>query len=888
MLNFRSSASSLTSMMVFLRVGSSKLRGVTSFPVLSTIFIMFGSSCWLLWGAVLRRDLRPNRPLPRETLFEEGGFGVINDDIPRRNKEKKKGEEGETRRNKEKKKKKKGKKLKSVDVFADPVPPHVTSILLNSNAGDMTGEHTKPPKSKANNENVEFDEESIETTSSEMAFYRGASGRVDDLAWDCGYYMQDDFGKKKHAENKLRGAPVGMFVIYNDPDGNDALILTVVKKDSSISHFTITHSFEGLQLEGEGPFFKFLSKLVGFYSSENSLRPEVMRLSPIQRAIMDHAQKEEDDMCRRRSSSMDTYAKTKIRRQTGISLGSKLDIDDDEEEEEDDDEEEDEEGGDAEDVEVKGEEKVRQNEKMEKETVLQVNVSGVNQGVPLVGIEDAVDGGNSDNDDTETVSGSETSFASTALTGVSQTAEALQAEALKRMRHNKEELSQQIWYKGDMNRAEAVSMIEFEPSGTFVVRDNFDEEEDDHYIVTYVDDGDLKHCGIRPYGDGYAFIGENNFVFDSVLALIEGHATNKACLDGPLSTTLRLPRREAPPLPSSSHGAIRAPVGGGTERPVWLRTGMPKAEALAVIQDKGNGSFVVRTSESRKDSYVLSYKYKKHTYHELIKRSGSPPSFHLQHHPNINFPSLQDLVSHFSCPQMGLRTHLDPSVFANVSNSPKSLNLPTDTFNDKARRRSSRTKKKKKNSFVGKVNVNDDDDKDGESGPSTSRNKPPSPFLRQSSKTNGLVAPVPLQKRQSSVAFLTEVGRRQSAADCFSQSKSMRKSKRQSVRVAEHKSRLDQRATSAPWCCLDVSKDEALDRLSHIDGSFVVRRSDEYFATLSMFAQGKVHHFHIEDKEKGIKLKKSKKYQPNLSALIAFYKIPTQTHLPCALRSDAY
>eukprot|EP00056_Hartaetosiga_gracilis_P012190 m.192706 g.192706 ORF g.192706 m.192706 type:complete len:487 (-) comp13652_c2_seq20:414-1874(-) len=334
MLNFRSSASSLTSMMVFLRVGSSKLRGVTSFPVLSTIFIMFGSSCWLLWGAVLRRDLRPNRPLPRETLFEEGGFGVINDDIPRRNKEKKKGEEGETRRNKEKKKKKKGKKLKSVDVFADPVPPHVTSILLNSNAGDMTGEHTKPPKSKANNENVEFDEESIETTSSEMAFYRGASGRVDDLAWDCGYYMQDDFGKKKHAENKLRGAPVGMFVIYNDPDGNDALILTVVKKDSSISHFTITHSFEGLQLEGEGPFFKFLSKLVGFYSSENSLRPEVMRLSPIQRAIMDHAQKEEDDMCRRRSSSMDTYAKTKIRRQTGISLGSKLDIDDDEEEEE--------------------------------------------------------------------------------------------------------------------------------------------------------------------------------------------------------------------------------------------------------------------------------------------------------------------------------------------------------------------------------------------------------------------------------------------------------------------------------------------------------------------------------------------------------------------------
>ena len=38
------------------------------------------------------------------------------------------------------------------------------------------------------------------------------------------------------------------------------------------------------------------------------------------------------------------------------------------------------------------------------------------------------------------------------------------------------------WYKADLARAEAVALIEFEPTGSFVVRDNQDEE--DRYILT--------------------------------------------------------------------------------------------------------------------------------------------------------------------------------------------------------------------------------------------------------------------------------------------------------------------------------------------------------------------------------------------------------------------
>lgn len=62
-----------------------------------------------------------------------------------------------------------------------------------------------------------------------------------------------------------------------------------------------------------------------------------------------------------------------------------------------------------------------------------------------------------------------------------------------------------------------------------------------------------------------------------------------------------------------------------------------------------------------------------------------------------------------------------------------------------------------------------------------------------------------------------------------------------------------------------------------------MRRSDDNFGTLTLIANGKAFHAQIEDTTQGLHLKKSSVYQPNLSALIAYYKIPTQSDLPRCL-----
>lgn len=74
-------------------------------------------------------------------------------------------------------------------------------------------------------------------------------------------------------------------------------------------------------------------------------------------------------------------------------------------------------------------------------------------------------------------------------------------------------------------------------------------------------------------------------------------------------------------------------------------------------------------------------------------------------------------------------------------------------------------------------------------------------------------------------------------------------------------------------------------KLPQKEGAFIVRRSEENFGTLSIIANGKAFHAQIEDTTQGLHLKKSAVFQPNLSALIAYYKISTQTDLPRSLLS---
>eukprot|EP00042_Codosiga_hollandica_P040405 m.347377 g.347377 ORF g.347377 m.347377 type:complete len:443 (-) comp55855_c0_seq1:133-1461(-) len=117
---------------------------------------------------------------------------------------------------------------------------------------------------------------------------------------------------------------------------------------------------------------------------------------------------------------------------------------------------------------------------------------------------------------------------------------------------------------------------------------------------------------------------------------------------------------------------------------------------------------------------------------------------------------------------------------------------------------------------------------------------------------------------------------------------------------------VDAVAREAPWCCLGLSKQQALLRLKMApQGSFVIRPSAEFFAALTLvvgavpFAGGatpsahtlkvsspgtaELYHAHIEQHGSSLRLKKSTQVFPSLTALVNHYRQPAQTDLPCPL-----
>ncbi|EGD76274.1 hypothetical protein PTSG_00976 [Salpingoeca rosetta] len=654
------------------------------------------------------------------------------------------------KKEKKEKKKKKTRKSKAVEIVVDPLPAGMKGILLPEDSP------------KKHNISVHFDEDNITKTTADMAFIRGAAGRVDDLAWDCGYYLDDMIAKPEQAASKLMGSAAGMFVIYEHPAGEDALMLSVVGANNTVQHHVISHSYDGLQFEGQGPCFKHLSDLVIHYASKQRASSGAPTTAP---AL--HLTEAQRDLIRRVTTATEGDLPRKRRA--------------------------------SKDMEVPE-----------------------------------------------------------------------QAERGHKGPYNKlatPDHFNQPWYQGELSRVEAVAMVEFEPSGSFVVRDNHDEP--GRYILTYVHGaGELGHVEIKPYGDGYGLEEEGAIEKPTLTELVEFYASDAGLATGHLETKLRLPKggsgvgvgagvgvgggqSAAALLQPPSPGGIRRASGGTSqravhERPGWLQTNMPKAQALQHIAGLDDGAFVIRSSETRKNCYVLSYKFHRQVHHELIKHTPPPTArFFLSRNPNKTFGSLQELVEYFQAPSQELKYPLIPAYMAA---SPLSRG---------ASRRSTRAS-------------------GGGSG-GGGGGKPP--LMRQTSRNKGLTAPEDVRRSASSLSLNGNGSPKE-----FTRSRSSRRSRhRESVRMARTGERLDQRAATSHWCCLNMSKEEAMGKLPQKEGAFVVRRSDDYFATLTMIANGKAHHFNIEDTTQGLRLKKSTSFQPNLSALIAYYKIPTQADLPRCL-----
>lgn len=423
---------------------------------------------------------------------------------------------------------------------------------------------------------------------------------------------------------------------------------------------------------------------------------------------------------------------------------------------------------------------------------------------------------------------------------------------------------------GELSRPEAVAFIEFEPSGSFVVRKNYDEE--GWFVLTYVYNGDVYHTEIKPYGDGFSLSVEDAIVRPNIVSLIEFYASVAGKSTGHLAAQLRLPRSRVNPHSSSDQQEHRTyspllhvlsaqalpdlkPSPSSNQSPGWLNPNMSKLEASKYLANQDSGCFVVRKSNSRKDCFVLSYKYKQHVNHELIKQTNeTPPHYYLVKEKKQMFASLVELVQYFE--------------------------QPTDTLKC--------------------ILVSD-------SAHEPNREKPISPIpLRRGSSQHNLFAPTfadlsqlkanALPRDQNTTSMVTEFQQASSQPQDFppqvreegqaklSPTPSRRRSRlRGSMQLVRGGERLDHRAATSSWCCLNLNKHQALTQIPTQEGAFIICRSENHFATLILISDGKHRSFEIEDTTQGLHLIKSKLFHPNLSALVAYYKIPTQSDLPRCL-----
>ena len=104
-------------------------------------------------------------------------------------------------------------------------------------------------------------------------------------------HADDMITRPEQAASKLTGSTAGMFVIYEDTTGEDALTLSYVGANNVVDHQTITHSYDGLQLNDQGPHFKFLSDLVHHYAEAREGAPAMLFLSQAQRDLIERVTK---------------------------------------------------------------------------------------------------------------------------------------------------------------------------------------------------------------------------------------------------------------------------------------------------------------------------------------------------------------------------------------------------------------------------------------------------------------------------------------------------------------------------------------------------------------------------------------------------------------------
>ena len=428
------------------------------------------------------------------------------------------------------------------------------------------------------------------------------------------------------------------------------------------------------------------------------------------------------------------------------------------------------------------------------------------------------------------------------------------------------------WYHAGINRQQAMHMIEFEPTGSFVVRDC----DVGGYVITYVQNGRIHHAQVSLTEAGWAVQGSEE-AFASMHALIDAYTKDDS--PGDLKCMLRMPKgsagaaggktnatnmietheqlakadlesrkKEKAEYMASNPVYVRARMPGKPGAtppeeedgiPSWLKLGVSKREALQCISDKTDGAFVIRSSESRPNTFVLSYVFQKMIQNEvIIPVEGAVPGMCLESTPGRNFENFRELVAYYSEPRSELKFPLTTNAhFKGDELVASDANLATlhshaPPAPNKMQRSGSRaalTKQPSQKSLAS-------------SGPSDTG--PPRPGLKRGQSTQSINKPK-LSRGQSTQSIRSTttsvnpnkptLGRGTSAIS-LGTPEHVAQNITEAVHNLTH-TRVDERAKGANWFCLGLSKEEAISRLPRKEGAFIIRASNEHFAMISMVAK---------------------------------------------------
>ena len=642
---------------------------------------------------------------------------------------------------------------------------------------------------------VSFDEESIRVTRTEMQMLRGVHGCIDDEAIENKLYLSNT--TREQAADKLRGAPLGSFIVV-DSDNTDSLVLCHVH-DGKVQQKKLQFKNPGIAVKDSPLTFECLSDLLHHYANPSADSPFLLQITDSYPAVKSHNDDHDD-------------------------------IDDDD--------------GDGDST--GNEQEQREHMEMESPRSKRSSLSH-----PYVMFEP---------------------------------------------------LGGQPWFQSGLTRASANALIEFEPTGTFVVWD--DPDNPGVYVLSYVKNGRLLHTNVEPNEDGFAVDGSKRF-FKDMRELIHFYCSEEA-VSAELGCRLRAPRSEtvaAPPTPSrgsSVHGNSKQPLTGSSHQqqqdqhnhnshgyaramgtppidrkvspspqrktrrestrstnstqsmdpnqPLWLQLNLPKAQALAPIAGLGDGAFVIRSSESRPDCMVLSYKFKGQIIYELIRKySGRTVQYGLECAPDRRFITLNELVKYYELPRPELKYPLSVGSMGVYG---------TASFDSDGRldREGSRHSTRSAVSISSTA-----------SSPGLPRKASRQQLIKESGggqmmQRDGSRAKLTRSESRQDITRSDSVRSDQSAGSRRSPRGAMLKKQASGVTVIRtNGERLDQRAAMSSWFCMNLDKEEVIQRIpKERQGAFLVRRaSDSGFCTISYACKGKIEHALVEDTPSGLHIVKS-------------------------------